>query len=112
MRVRLGQLGVALMEFSEFEARAVPAKPMPSMAPVTQLLFWSNGLGEVGEVQNVVKKMVRDGKLWDEELLLQLLDEAGDALFYLHHVLENRGLTMEGAAQRCLEKLEAIRANT
>lgn len=92
------------MTFEEFHEDATPAKPTEAYDGT---LFWSNGLGgEAGEVQNEVKKMIRDNENRD----FQILSECGDVLFYMRQLLEDRGLNMLDAAEVCLAKLAAKRA--
>jgi phosphoribosyl-ATP pyrophosphohydrolase len=98
------------LTFEEFRTRATPVKRLDygSLGPEGMLLYWSNGLGgESGEVQNVVKKMVRDGHA--PELDVALLDEAGDTLFYLTWLLARQGYSLEDAARHCITKLDRKR---
>ena len=58
--------------------------------------------GEVGEVCNLVKKQKRDGVSHRE----RILEEAGDALWYLTMLVESLDSTLEEVAAYNLEKLE------
>lgn len=73
--------------------------------PVTQaesLCIMTAGLGgEVGEALEHVKKFVRDGRLPDQEFLL----ECGDALHYLTRLLGEFGFTLQEAIDANVEKL-------
>lgn len=60
------------------------------------------GLGESGELQNIVKKEVYHGHPVD---VLAILDEAGDILFYLDWILETYGWTLENAMIGNVNKL-------
>lgn len=52
------------------------------------------GLGESGEIQNIVKKEVYHGH---QPNSLAILDEIGDLLFYADWLLETYGWTLEQA---------------
>lgn len=89
--------------------RIQPAKIEPDLDDLGMMLFQSNGMaGEAGEAANVVKKIVRDGET--EDLIVKLLSECGDQLFYMQRLLERRGLSIEDAAEALLAKLARIRA--
>lgn len=114
------------LTFQRFEASMVPRK-----TPDGPLLLWATGLGgevaevaeavslllslvvAAGRVQDLVKKMERDGdgpdvrgRLIDHRA--EVRKEAGNALFYLHHVLARCGLTLEDAALAQIDLLEAL----
>lgn len=98
------------MTFKEFEDAAVPVKRenYDELGPLGLTLFWSNGLGgEAGEVQNAIKKIVRDGI--NESHIEDVLEECGDVLFYMKQLLERYGLTVEDAAAYCMVKLYKMR---
>lgn len=64
------------------------------------------GLGEVGEIQNKLKKIIRDkGGIIDEETRKDLLKEAGDVLYYLAQFVEFLDGDFEQVAKDNLEKL-------
>jgi NTP pyrophosphatase (non-canonical NTP hydrolase) len=64
------------------------------------------GLGEAGEVQGKVKKIVRDnGGVITEEARQAIKDELGDTLWYIASMCENLGITLEDVATRNIEKL-------
>jgi len=78
-------------------------------APILTLLniaYVSNGLGEVGEVQGKVKKVIRDsGGVIDDERRQQLAGELGDVLWYLSQMATELGLSLEEVATSNLDKL-------
>lgn len=63
------------------------------------------GLGECGELQNIVKKHIYHGKS-EEEARGEVLDEAGDCLWYIAMLLEAYGLDMADAAAYNISKLK------
>jgi phosphoribosyl-ATP pyrophosphohydrolase len=96
--------------FNQFQEEAQPTKSLDyeDLGPSGVTLYWSNGLGgESGEVQNAVKKIVRDGI--SKPRIENLIEESGDVLFYLAHLLERYGFTLEDAAAYCLTKLYKLR---
>lgn len=60
------------------------------------------GLGEAGEVQNLIKKEVFHAHLSNTE---KVLDECGDMLYYIDWLLDTYGVTIEQAMQYNIEKL-------
>lgn len=115
------------LTFDYFSTAAKEVKNPLSSKPIT---FWAVGLGgEVGEflevaedaiklaiaagkLLNVAKKFERDQPWRDErqrELDEQMLNEAGDAMFYIDKILKKRGLSLNMAAVYCIHKLERMR---
>jgi NTP pyrophosphatase (non-canonical NTP hydrolase) len=99
---------------TEFEDYVITnSRPMVPMGTrnylVAEMLPVSNALGgEVGELQNVVKKIIRDGESGD--LTQEFILEAGDVLHYLTRLVLNYGFTMEYIQERNIEKLDSRRA--
>lgn len=94
-----------MLTFIEFHDGAIPVN---SETAQFGILYHSNGLGgEAGELQNIVKKIIRDGDTPERRHALLL--EAGDVLFYMRQLLEELGFTMADAAQSQLAKLELMR---
>ncbi len=94
-----------MLTFAEFHDRALPVN---SETAQYGILYQSNGLGgESGELQNIVKKIIRDGDTPERRQALLL--EAGDVLFYMRQLLEELGFTMADAAQSQLDKLDLMR---
>ena len=64
------------------------------------------GLGEVGEIQNKVKKIARDHKgVITDEMKEDILKELGDALWYVAAACQEFGLSMDDVAKKNIEKL-------
>lgn len=92
-----------------FQRVATPVKPEPKLPTTTMLIYQSNALaGEVGEVANITKKMMRDGM--SQQLDRELLGECGDVLFYLARLLHHHDYSLSEAAAACLRKLEEAAA--
>jgi len=70
------------------------------------LSYTANGLGEVGEIQGKVKKILRDqgGNITDENRE-DLKKELGDVLWYVSTMCSELGLSMDEVAQSNIDKL-------
>ena len=70
------------------------------------LSYTANGLGEVGEIQGKVKKILRDqgGNITDANRE-DLMKELGDVLWYVSAMCSELGLSMEEVAQSNIDKL-------
>lgn len=70
------------------------------------LAYVSNGLGEVGEVQGKIKKIIRDSKgIISEEHKTEIGKELGDVLWYIALMCEELGINMQQVAEGNIEKL-------
>ena len=70
-----------------------------------QLTNIALGLGEAGEFQNLVKKVVFHGHDLDLEMIRRLIDEAGDLYFYLDWFADLMGLQIGEIFQHNTDKL-------
>lgn len=61
---------------------------------------------EAGEALDILKKVKFQGKLWSDDVRDELIKEAGDVLFYLIHLCDALGITLEEAMVRNQAKLE------
>lgn len=75
----------------------------PNLNRFEAIVNASLGLGEIGELQNIIKKEWFHGH---DPQPTEVLDEAGDVLFYLDWLLEEYGFTLEDAMQYNKNKLE------
>lgn len=63
--------------------------------------------GEAGEVQDKIKKIIRDdGGVITEEHKEAIKGEIGDTLWYLTSMCQNLGFTLEDVANHNIEKLK------
>jgi len=70
------------------------------------LSYTSNGLGEVGEIQGKIKKILRDqGGNVTEENKEDLKKELGDVLWYVAAMCSELGLSMDDVAKTNIDKL-------
>ena len=68
--------------------------------------YVGNGLGEVGEIQGKIKKIIRDaGGEINEETKKEISKEIGDVLWYVMALCEELGLKMEDVAVENINKL-------
>ena len=64
------------------------------------------GLGEVGEVQGKIKKIIRDnGGIITPEATEEIKKALGDTLWYIASMCENLGITLEDVAKANIDKL-------
>jgi len=64
------------------------------------------GLGEAGEVQGKIKKIIRDnGGIITPEATEDIKSELGDTLWYIASMCDNLGITLEDVAIKNIEKL-------
>ena len=70
------------------------------------ILYDSLGLGEAGEVQDKVKKIIRDnGGVVTAEAREAIKLELGDTLWYIASLAQNLGMTLEEVATANIDKL-------
>lgn len=66
------------------------------------------GLGEAGEVQGKIKKIIRDsGGIISDEHKEAIKGELGDMLWYIASMCQNLDITLEDVATYNIEKLES-----
>jgi len=65
------------------------------------------GLGEAGEVQGKIKKIIRDsGGYITPEATKEIQKELGDILWYIASMCDNLGITLKDVATNNIEKLQ------
>lgn len=76
------------------------------IAALLALGYAGLGMGEVGEVQGKIKKVLRDsGGVITDEVRVAIAGELGDCLWYLAATAEELGLDLGQIAQANLDKL-------
>ena len=93
------------LTFGEFEITALStAAPRIKQADQsTQILAWSNGLAsEVGEIMGEMKPHLYTGAAISKE---DVLNEAGDCLWYLANLAAACGSSLEEIAELNMQKL-------
>lgn len=80
--------------------------PASIQRQLLEFMYVALGLGEVGEIQGKIKKMVRDG-LAPSEIREALVDELGDVLYYCARLATHLGYSLEEVMERNYEKLSS-----
>ena len=94
------------MKMRDYQYASRQTAVYPGQGTMQGLLYVALGLGEVGELQGKIKKVLRDdGGVLTVPKALEILDEAGDALWYLTRVIEEVGGDLDEVARRNLAKL-------
>lgn len=90
----------------QLEIEKVARYPEAGEGTVLALTYVALGLGEAGEVQGKVKKILRDddGVITDEKREA-ILDELGDVLWYVTRMADELGESLADVAERNLIKL-------
>ena len=106
------------MDFNEYQEKAkkttfylnkikekYPNLP-EEIVKILGISYASNGLGECGEVQGKIKKIIRDaGGDISEETKKEISKEIGDILWYIMALCEEFGFSMDEIAQQNINKL-------
>lgn len=101
------------MELNEYQAQRDTYTTYRGQGGNQGLNYSLMGLGgEVGELQNKFKKLLRTAEDLDDVKIdaLLLADELGDCLWYVAAVARELGLTLQEIAEMNLAKLAARRA--
>jgi NTP pyrophosphatase (non-canonical NTP hydrolase) len=69
------------------------------------------GMGEAGEVQGKIKKIIRDsGGVITDESKNSIIDELSDVMWYIASMCDNLNIRMEDVATHNIEKLRSRQA--
>lgn len=95
-----------MVDFVEYQARTADTAIYPGQGQIMGLAYVGLGLGESGEVQGKIKKIMRDdnGVVTDEKRAA-IAKELGDQLWYLSQTATELGLSLEQIAADNLAKL-------
>ena len=94
-------------DFVRYQQLAQITNGMKNVAKIHRLTVAALGLGEAGEFQNIIKKVLAHGHPLDEATTNKLIDEAGDILWYLQEVADALGISLRTIADRNITKLKA-----
>ena len=77
-------------------------------ANVERLLTGAVGINsEGGEIMEIVKKLIFQGKKWDEETIFHLKRELGDVMWYLTQCLIALDVSIDEVVEMNVEKLKS-----
>ena len=96
------------MNFNEYQDNADKTAIYPHKGSILGLVYCTLGLGESGEVQGKVKKILRDdNNVISDEKRLDIKKELGDILWYVAMCSRELGFTLDEVAQANINKLNA-----
>lgn len=98
------------MTFFEYQIRTEDTANYPGSGggKIDALSYVGLGLGEAGEVQGKIKKILRDDDgIVTQEKREEIGKEIGDVLWYLARLAEELNYELGDLAQQNLEKLES-----
>lgn len=110
------------LTLTDYQALSTETAVYPGKGTLVGLLYVALGLGEAGEVQGKIKKVLRDdfheediteiGLLATSAIVTpekkeQIKAELGDLLWYLANTAEEAGLDLEDIARGNLDKLNS-----
>ena len=101
------------MELNEYQEKAAATATYPHAGngDMTALAYVGLGLGEAGEVQGKIKKILRDDNgVVEDHHRIALAKEAGDLLWYVSRLAAEIDVSLDYIAQLNLDKLESRRA--
>jgi len=94
------------MDFDEYQEKALRTAVYPNRGK--NVFYPALGLGEAGEIQNKVKKIMRDdGFEISDERRDSLADEIGDLLWYVAVLADELKLKLNDIAEANIKKLSS-----
>jgi NTP pyrophosphatase (non-canonical NTP hydrolase) len=94
------------VDFSEYQKRTAETAIYPGQGTLTGVLYTALGLGEAGEIQGKVKKILRDDDgVISEDKQADIAAEIGDLLWYCGQLSTEIGADLGDIASANLEKL-------
>jgi NTP pyrophosphatase (non-canonical NTP hydrolase) len=98
-------LKISLNKFLELH----PETP-PDVKLLLAVTYDGLGMGEAGETQGKIKKIIRDaGGVITAENITEIKKELGDQLWYIASMCDSLGLKLEDVASANIEKLQGRR---
>ncbi|MCV0439795.1 MAG: nucleoside triphosphate pyrophosphohydrolase family protein [Hydrogenophaga sp.] len=95
-----------MVDFVEYQTRTADTAIYPGQGQIMGLAYVGLGLGESGEVQGKIKKVLRDdGGVISDEKRAAIAKELGDMLWYVSQTATELGLSLEQVAADNLAKL-------
>jgi NTP pyrophosphatase (non-canonical NTP hydrolase) len=98
------------LTLDEYQDRTQHTAKYPGSGAVEGLYYTALGLGEAGEVQGKIKKIMRDdGGILTDEKRQAIAGELGDVLWYVAAMAKELGASLGDIAQANLDKLASRR---
>lgn len=97
---------MSTLDINEYQHKATETAVYPGKGEVLGLLYVGLGLGEAGEVQGKIKKVLRDDNgVVTPEKREAILSELGDVLWYAAQIATELDANLSDVAQANLDKL-------
>lgn len=94
------------LDFDTYQAHTADTAIYPGQGTIMGLLYCALGLGEAGEIQGKIKKILRDHNFEvTEEMEKAIEKELGDLLWYVARVADELDLSLDHIAASNLAKL-------
>ena len=94
------------MSFYQAEVAETAIYPDSGTGSMLALAYVGLGLGEAGEVQGKIKKVLRDqGGVIDDGVRVAIMKELGDLMWYVARAASELSLDLDAVAYQNLEKL-------
>ena len=94
------------LTFAQYQIGAKSTAIYPGNGTITGLSYAALGLGEAGEVQGKVKKVIRDNEgILTDDKRFEISKELGDILWYVAAVADEIGVPLEEIAEANYKKL-------
>jgi len=98
---------VNIETLNEYQSIANDTAIYPNKNTINGLIYTALGLGEAGEVQNKVKKVIRDDKgIVTEEKRVAIAKELGGNLWYIAMCAKELGYSLSDIANMNLNELK------
>lgn len=96
------------MTLEDYQEEAGKTAIYPGMGTVQGLIYTGLGLGEAGETQNKIKKVLRDDKgVLTDEKKLAIAKELGGTLWYIAMCAREIGYSLDTIAQMNINELRS-----
>lgn len=97
---------MAVLDFDEYQLKATETAIYPGKGEIMGLAYVGLGLGEAGEVQGKIKKVLRDNDgVLTPEARDAIASEAGDLLWYVAQLATELDVSLSDIAAGNLAKL-------
>lgn len=94
------------MQMNDYQDRAASTAVYPGQGSVLGLAYVGLGLGEAGEVQGKIKKILRDDNgVVEDAARIAIAKELGDLLWYVAMASDEIGIPLDVIAKINLDKL-------